>query len=76
MAKTGYIAGPSRLQMTGAADLIQPGQSFEHDFSADGPEGEHGPAREAAMIASGAISRAPDAPLADATSATGSQDKE
>lgn len=50
-----YIAGDSVLRLTGGVEAIQPGQSFEHDFSETGPEGEHGPAREAAMIASGAI---------------------
>jgi len=33
----------------------QPGVVVEHDFSADGPDGDHGPEREAALIAAGAL---------------------
>lgn len=60
-----YVAGPSVLQLTGHAVPIQPGESFEHDFSATGPEGEHGPAREAALLAAGSIVKT-DEPSASA----------
>jgi hypothetical protein len=62
MAK--YTAGPSRLSLGGQP--IQPDQSFEHDFSVDGPEGEHGPGREAALLAAGAIVKVEDAAMAPA----------
>lgn len=55
-----YICGPSTLRLTGRNEPIQPGETFDHDFSADGPDGEHGPAREAALIAAEAIVVAPD----------------
>ena len=47
--------GTSVLRLRGHAEPCQPGQAVEHDFSVDGPEGEHGPAREAALIAAGAL---------------------
>lgn len=47
MAK--YLVGPS------VWNGHQPGSTVEHDFSETGPEGEHGPAREAALIAAGAL---------------------
>ena len=53
-----YICGPSILSFPGG-EPIQPGESFEHDFSVEGPHGEHGPAREAALIAAEAIAVAP-----------------
>lgn len=53
-----YLCGPSVLRLTGHTEAVQPGASFDHDFSVTGPEGEHGPAREAALIASGAASLA------------------
>lgn len=56
-----YICGPSILSFPGG-EPIQPGDAFEHDFSIEGPEGEHGPAREAALIAAEAIAVAPPLP--------------
>lgn len=50
-----YVCGPSRLSLTGHAQAIQPGSTFEHDFSETGPEGIHGLAREAALLAGGAL---------------------
>lgn len=50
-----YISGPSVLHLAGHPEPIQPGSLFLHDFSAQGPEGEHGPAREAALLAGGAM---------------------
>lgn len=47
MAK--YTVGPSIWH--GHA----PGEVVEYDFSPSGPEGEHGPAREAMLIAAGAL---------------------
>lgn len=47
--------GSSVLHLIGHKDQCQPGQSIEHDFSINGPEGEHGPSREAALIAAGAL---------------------
>lgn len=66
MAK--YLSGPSTLWLTGRSDPVLPGTAFEHDFSVDGPEGEHGPDREAALLAAGALTRDahPDLPPADA----------
>ncbi len=55
MATQTYRSGESALRLLGHAADVLPHTEFEHDFSVDGPEGEHGPAREAAMIASGAI---------------------
>jgi hypothetical protein len=63
-----YIAGRSRLRLKGHAEPVEPGQAFVHDFGPKGPEGIHGPAREAALLASGAITKADEA--APATSAT------
>lgn len=48
-----YTVGPSTVHVTGIPS--QPGDVIEHDFSINGPEGEHGPAREAALIAAGAL---------------------
>ncbi|MGE0450841.1 MAG: hypothetical protein AB7Q29_14805 [Vicinamibacterales bacterium] len=53
-----YISGPSVLHLAGHPEPIQPGSLFLHDFSAQGPDGEHGPAREAALLAGGAIALA------------------
>ena len=53
-----YLVGPSVLQLTGA-EPAQPGATVDHDFSVDGPDGEHGPAREAALIAAGALTPVP-----------------
>lgn len=39
-----------------------PGVVVEYDFSPAGPEGEHGPAREAALIAAGALTPVVAAP--------------
>lgn len=61
MAK--YLNGPSTLQLTGQPVPVQPGATFDHDFSVDGPEGEFGPSREAALIAAGAITPAPVTPV-------------
>lgn len=55
---TKYRVGPSVLQLTGA-EPAQPGATVDHDFSVDGPDGEHGPAREAALIAAGALTPIP-----------------
>jgi hypothetical protein len=43
------------LRLTGHVAAIIPGDRFEHDFSQDGPEGPHGPAREGALLTAGAI---------------------
>lgn len=50
-----YVAGPSVLRLTGRVGAVIPGEAFAHDFSRTGPEGGDGPAREAALLASGAI---------------------
>lgn len=51
-----YVCGNSVLRLTGRTDdPILPGTTFDYDFSAEGPEGVHGPAREAALVAAGAI---------------------
>lgn len=55
-----YLCGPSVLRLAGHAAATRPGQIVEHDFSATGPEGEHGPAREAALLASRALQLPPD----------------
>ena len=53
MAK--YTLGPSTLHLTGHPAAAAPGSVLDHDFSVTGPDGEHGPAREAALIAAGAL---------------------
>ena len=50
-----YTVGPSTVHLTGHAQASQPGELVEHDFSIAGPDGEHGPAREAALITAGAL---------------------
>ena len=50
-----YTVGPSVVQLTGHEKPAKPGDTVEHDFSLTGPDGEHGPAREAAAIAAGAL---------------------
>ena len=50
-----YKVGPSVLSLTGHDTPAQPGEAVEHDFSVAGPEGEHGPAREQALITAGAL---------------------
>lgn len=50
-----YEAGPSVLWIDGGR--VEPGRVFEHDFSLAGPDGAHGPAREAALLAAGAVRR-------------------
>ena len=50
-----YVVGPSWVALTGHPFSVSPGSTVEHDFSIAGPDGEHGPAREAALIASGAL---------------------
>ena len=57
-----YTVGPSTVHLTGHAKPAQPGETVEHDFSITGPEGEHGPAREAALIAAGAVTPVDDRP--------------
>ena len=52
-----YLAGPSRLWLSGHLGPIEPGEAFEHDFSDEGADGQHGPSRERALIAAGAITR-------------------
>ena len=54
-----YNVGPSTVQLKGHATPAQPGEVVEHDFSLTGPDGEHGPARETALIAAGARTPAP-----------------
>ena len=56
-----YTVGPSHVQLTGGAPA-EPGAIVEHDFSVDGPDGEHGPGREAALIAAGALTLVVDQP--------------
>lgn len=48
-----YRVGPTPLVFAGR--IAAPGASFTYDFSLEGPEGEHGPAREAALLAAGAL---------------------
>ena len=60
MAK--YTVGPSTLNLTGHSEPAQPGTIVEHDFSLTGPDGEHGPARETALIAAGALTPVADQP--------------
>ena len=50
-----YQVGPSALHLTGHTGATEPGGTVDHDFSIDGPDGEHGPAREAALIDAGAL---------------------
>ncbi len=50
-----YLVGPSVVRLTGHATASQPGSRVEHDFGLTGPDGEHGPAREAALLACGAL---------------------
>lgn len=50
-----YTVGPSVLSLTGHDTPSQPGETVEHDFSPSGPDGEHGPAREQALITAGAL---------------------
>ena len=57
-----YTVGPSVVQLTGHAKAAQPGEKVEHDFSVTGPDGEHGPARETALIAAGALTPVSEAP--------------
>lgn len=57
-----YLCGPSVLQLTGHAEPVRPGSTFAHDFTIGGPEGEYGPAREAALIAAGAMMPEPEPP--------------
>ena len=62
-----YIVGPSTVHLRGHATPAKYGSEIEHDFSVDGPHGEHGPAQEAALIAAGALTPAgavPDRPSA------------
>lgn len=61
-----YISAPeTTLRLTGRSEPVNPGDTFEHDFSETGPEGEHGPAREAALLAAGAVTRAEPEPVAE-----------
>lgn len=55
-----YRCGPSVLRLTGRVGAVIPGDFFEHDFSRTGPEGWDGPAREAALLAAGTITKYPD----------------
>lgn len=50
-----YTVGPSTVHLTGHDTPAQPGEIVEHDFSPAGPDGEHGPGREAALIAAEAL---------------------
>lgn len=50
-----YRVGPSRVRLTGHAAWAGPGEIVEHDFSLTGPDGEHGPGREAHLLACGAL---------------------
>ena len=59
-----YLVGPSPLTLTGA-QLAQPGETVEHDFSINGPDGAHGPGREAALIAAGALTLVTEAVRGD-----------
>lgn len=62
MAK--FTVGPSTVHLTGHATPAQPGETVDHDFSITGPDGEHGPSREAALIAAGALTPVVDQPSA------------
>lgn len=62
MAK--YTVGPSTLHLIGHETPAVPGETVDHDFSITGPDGEHGPAREAALIAAGALTPVVDQPSA------------
>jgi len=50
-----YIVGPSVVRLTGHTTSSAPGSRLEHDFGPDGPDGVHGAAREAALLACGAL---------------------
>ena len=54
--------GTSALTLTGHTVPCRPGETVEHDFSLTGPDGEHGPSREAALIAAGALKPADPEP--------------
>lgn len=62
-----YRVGPSvTLRLLGHPTPSVSGDLVDHDFSATGPEGEHGPAREAALLATGALERVlPHPPVPD-----------
>ena len=62
MAK--YTVGPSTVHLTGHDEPAAAGSVVDHDFSITGPDGEHGPAREAALIAAGALTLVVDQPSA------------
>lgn len=50
-----YTVGPCTLTLTGHDGACKEGDTVDHDFSINGPDGEHGPARETALIAAGAL---------------------
>ena len=70
-----YTVGPSRVLLTGHAESCEPGCTVEHDFSVNGPDGEHGPAREAAMIAAGALTPIAEKDSRERLSASRRQDE-
>lgn len=57
-----YTVGPCVLCLTGHEKPAKEGETVEHDFSINGPDGEHGPAREAALILAGAVTPVDDRP--------------
>ena len=59
-----YIVGPSVVRLTGHTTSSAPGSRLEHDFGPDGPDGVHGAAREAALLACGALVVAEAKPVA------------
>lgn len=71
-----YKVGPSRVHLNGHKDACEPGCIVEHDFSITGPEGEHGPAREAAMVAAGALTPVTEKDTREGSSARRRQDVE
>lgn len=64
-----YVVGPCVLSLTGHPMSAKEGDIVEHDFSVQGPDGVHGPARETALIAAGALTPTEDHQSQDRSSA-------
>jgi len=62
------------VRLTGAP-AAKPGSVIEYDFSVTGPQGVHGPAREQAMIAAGALNVTEADPLTSDRSTRGRAEK-